>query len=267
MRGDDAMKKLASVLLCVSVCITIAALCPRHATCEETVEICNCETGVLDLVTTSAATETTATFSELIEECVADAEKSKDFKKCVSNLTKTWNQDGLIDNQQSRTIKRCSKTFKPVKTVKFVDVAQYLGLWYQIASYISPFIGELAAVTAEYSLNPDGTVKVVNKGISGGLDGTPVMIEGVARVEDEETNAKLLVSFPDFGITDESEYWIIELGEDYSYAVVTDSVRGSLFILSRTPTMDEVFYQDLVYRLVMQCFVPEEIVRTLQPED
>ena len=49
------------------------------------------------------------------------------------------------------------------------------------------------------------------------------MIEGVARVVEPETNAKLAVSFPDFGITEESEYWIIELGEYYSYAVVTNS--------------------------------------------
>ena len=141
-----------------------------------------------------------------------------------------------------------------------------LGLWYQIASYISPFIGELAGVTAEYSLNPDGTVKVVNKGIIGGLDGTPVMITGVARVVDEKTNAKLAVSFPP-GITQESEYWIIELAEDYSYAIVTNSKRTSLFILNRTPTMEESLYQDIIFRLTMQCFDPEKIVRTLQPEE
>ena len=40
---------------------------------------------------------------------------------------------------------------RPPETVKYVDVAQYLGLWYQIASYINPFIGDLAGVTAEYT--------------------------------------------------------------------------------------------------------------------
>ena len=118
-------------------------------------------------------------------------------------------------------------------------------------------IGNLDGVTAEYSLNQDGTVNVVNKGFLGGLDGTPVEIEGVARVVDEKTNAKLAVSFPDFGITDESEYWIIELAEDYSYAIVTNSKRTSLFILNRTPTMDQSLYQDIIYRLTMQCFDPD----------
>jgi len=261
------MKTLTSVLLCLSVCITISVLCPGQAACEDTVQICNCETGVLNLEISSTGAETTVTLDDLINECAYSAKKSADFRKCVSKLTRTWNQDGLIDGKQSRTIKRCSRKFKPVKTVKYVDVAQYLGLWYQIASYLNPFIGDLAGVTAEYTLNQDGTVKVENNGIVGGLDGTPVMIEGVARVVDAKTNAKLAVSFPDFGITQESEYWIIELAEDYSYAVVTNSKRTSLFILNRTPTMEDSLYQDIVYRLVMQCFDPEKIIRTLQPEE
>ena len=155
----------------------------------------------------------------------------------------------------------------PPETVEYVDVARYAGLWYQIASYFNPNIGNLAGVTAEYTINQDGTVKVVNKGFVGDLDGTPVMIEGIARVVDEETNAKLAVSFPEFGIPGESEYWIIELGEYYSYAVVTNSQRSSLFILNRRPTMDDATYQDIVDRLSRNGFDPEQIVKTPQFED
>ncbi len=93
------------------------------------------------------------------------------------------------------------------------------------------------------------------------------MIEGIARVVDDETNAKLAVSFPEFGITEESEYWIIELGEYYSYAVVTNSQRSSLFILNRRPTMDDATYQDIIDRLSSNGFDPEQIVKTPQIED
>lgn len=155
----------------------------------------------------------------------------------------------------------------PPETVGYVDVSRYTGLWYQIASYFNPNIGDLAGVTAEYTINQDGTVKVVNKGFVGDLDGTPVMIEGIARVVDEETNAKLAVSFPEFGITEESEYWIIELGEYYSHAVVTNSQRSSLFILNRRPTMDDATYQDIIDRLSRNGFDPEQIVKTPQIED
>lgn len=156
---------------------------------------------------------------------------------------------------------------RPPETVDFVNVCRYTGLWYQIASYFNPNIGDLAGVTAEYSINQDCTVKVVNKGFVGGLDGNPVMIEGVARVVEPETNAKLAVSFPEFGIPEESEYWIIELGEYYSYAVVSNSDRSSLFILNRRPTMDEATYEGIIERLTKNGFDPEQIVKTVQIED
>ena len=266
MKGDTAMKKLVAVLFCISLCITIAVLYPRHAACEETLQICNCDTGVIDMEIPSMGTEMTVTMSDLINECAYSSEKRNAFRRCVSKLTKTWKEEGLIDGRERRSIRQCARQFTPVKTVKYVDILRYTGLWYQIASYINPFIGELAGVTAEYTINPDGTVKVVNKGIIGGLDGSPAMITGVARVVDEKTNAKLAVSFPP-GITQESEYWIIELAEDYSYAIVTNSKRTSLFILNRTSTMEESLYQDIIFRLTMQCFDPEKILRTLQPEE
>ncbi len=155
----------------------------------------------------------------------------------------------------------------PPETVDYVNVCRYTGLWYQIASYINPNIGDLAGVTAEYSINQDCTVKVVNKGFVGGLDGTPVMIKGVARVVEPATNAKLAVSFAEAGIPGESEYWIIELGEYYSYAVVTNSERSSLFILNRRPTMDEATYQGIIDRLSKNGFDPEQIVKTVQIQD
>jgi len=261
------MKKSAPVVLLLSLFVTIAVLCPRQAACEETLKICNCDTGVLDMEIFSMATEMSVTMSDLIKECEFGAKNPGNFKSCVSKLTNTWKEDGLITGREKGAIQRCARLFKPVKTVKYVDVERYTGVWYQIASYISPFIGFLAGVTAEYTINQDGTVKVINTGFAGGLDGTEVTIEGVARVVDKKTNAKLAVSFPEFGITDESEYWIIELAKDYSYAVVTNSKRSSLFILNRTPTMEQSFYQDLIFRLTMQCFDPEEIVPTPQPEE
>lgn len=152
----------------------------------------------------------------------------------------------------------------PPETVDYVDVERFTGVWYQIARYFNPAEGELAAVTAEYSLNDDGTVKVVNRGLVGGLDGDPVSIEGFARVVDTETNAKLAVSFTQPPVEGEFEFWIIELGEYYSYAVISNSTRSTLYIISRTPTMEESVYQDLIDRLAMRGFDPNSIVLTPQ---
>ena len=148
-----------------------------------------------------------------------------------------------------------------------MDVERFTGLWYQIARYYNPAEGDLAAVTAEYSLNDDGTVKVVNRGLVGGLDGPPVSIEGFARVVDTETNAKLAVKFTDPAVGEEFEFWIIELGEYYSYAVISNSMRSTLYIISRTPTLEESVYQEIIDSLTMKGFDPEEIVLTPQIDE
>jgi apolipoprotein D and lipocalin family protein len=152
----------------------------------------------------------------------------------------------------------------PPETVDFVDVERFTGVWYQIARYFNPAEGELAAVTAEYSLNDNGTLGVLNRGLVGGLDGDPVTIEGFARVVDTETNAKLAVSFTNPAVEGEFEFWIIELGEYYSYAVISNSMRSTLYIISRTPTMEESVYQGIIERLTMQGFDPDSIILTPQ---
>ena len=155
----------------------------------------------------------------------------------------------------------------PPETVDSVDIERFTGLWYQIARYYNPAEGDLAAVTAEYSLNEDGTVKVVNRGLVGGLDGPPVSIEGFARVVDTETNAKLAVTFTDPPVQREFEFWIIELGEYYSYAVISNSMRSTLYIISRTPTMKDAVYQDLIDRLTLRGFDPDSIILTPQVDE
>jgi apolipoprotein D and lipocalin family protein len=79
---------------------------------------------------------------------------------------------------------------------------------------------------------------------------------------DRATNAKLEVSFfrPFWG-----DYWIIDLGRDYEYAVVGHPSRDYLWILSRTPTMDTAVYDAIVARLRAQGYEVERLNRTLQP--
>src|SRR4051812_32664432 len=89
-----------------------------------------------------------------------------------------------------------------------IDLSRYLGKWYQIAALPQFFSFNAKCVTAEYSLNADGTIKVVNKQI--GADGQPAEITGKATVEPNSGNAKLRVGF--FGIQPSaSNYWIVEI--------------------------------------------------------
>jgi apolipoprotein D and lipocalin family protein len=118
-----------------------------------------------------------------------------------------------------------------------------MGTWYEIASYPQTFQEGCTGTTANYTLRDDGEVDVVNRCFLGDLQGEESVAEGRARVVDTSTNAKLEVSFfrPFWG-----DYWIIELGDQYDYAVVGHPGRDYLWVLSRTPRMADGLYENIV---------------------
>ncbi len=151
----------------------------------------------------------------------------------------------------------------PLETVPYVDVQQYLGLWYEIARYPNNFQDQcFGGVTAEYSLRDDGRITVLNKCREESLDGPEDSTEGVARIVNKETNAELKVRFFLFF---EGDYFIIDLDEEYQWAVVGEPSRRFLWILSRTPTMDQEVYDDILSRLEEKDYDPAGLVLTPQP--
>ena len=126
-----------------------------------------------------------------------------------------------------------------------VDIERYLGTWYEIATIPQRFQKGCVGVSAHYSLREDGAIDVVNVCRKGTLDGKESSIRGKAWIVDRTTNAKLKVRFfwPFTGA-----YWIIELDEDYQWAVVGHPDRTYYWILSRTPQMDAALYDELIRR-------------------
>ncbi len=151
---------------------------------------------------------------------------------------------------------------KPLEVVPRVDLNRYLGTWYEIATIPQRFQKDCVGVTADYTLRDDGKIDVLNTCRKKALDGELKTAKGKAWVVDKETNAKLKVQFfwPFRG-----DYWIIELDPDYQYAVVGHPNRKYLWILCRTPQMDERLYQDLIQRIANKGYDPSLIKRTLQP--
>lgn len=151
--------------------------------------------------------------------------------------------------------------FPPLETVDSVDVERYLGKWFEIARYPVSFEEGCVGVTAEYALRDDGRIRVLNTCIEGTLDGPVRTIEGTGRVIEEETNAKLAVSF--FGPF-EGPYWILMLDEDYQWAVVGEPSRSTLWILSRTPQLDEDTLDMISAALPDLGYDPERLIMTPQ---
>jgi apolipoprotein D and lipocalin family protein len=147
---------------------------------------------------------------------------------------------------------------RTLEVVPHVDLTRYAGTWYEIASFPQHFQKGCTYSRADYRLQDDGTVEVVNSCFR---NNTVDSVKGKAWVADRTTNAKLKVSFfwPLRG-----DYWIIELGKDYDYAVVSAPSMKYLWILSRTPKMEEDRYQETVARLRERGFDTARLQRTVQ---
>jgi apolipoprotein D and lipocalin family protein len=145
--------------------------------------------------------------------------------------------------------------------VSSVDLTRYAGTWYEIAHYPHRFQKGCVATTATYTLRSDGDVDVLNECRLNTLDGERSSAKGKAKVVDSMTNAKLKVTFfwPFYG-----DYWIIDLDEHYTYAVVGHPSRDYLWILSRSPRMDDSVYEQILQRLRKQSYDTGKLLKTLQ---
>jgi apolipoprotein D and lipocalin family protein len=129
----------------------------------------------------------------------------------------------------------------PVTPVPQLEPARYVGQWRQIASIPQWFEALCVSDTvANYAVNDDGTVRVVNRCLSVG--GAEVVSRGRARILDRATNAQLQVTFLNFGgrwiyPDNEPNYVVMGLAADYSWAVVGDPQRTSAFVLARAASL------------------------------
>lgn len=150
---------------------------------------------------------------------------------------------------------------KPLQTVGRVNLERYTGTWYEIASFPQSFQKGCTGTTATYSLLENGEIEVFNRCYLNVLGGKEKSATGRARVVDTKTNSKLEVSFfrPFWG-----DYWIVDLGPNYEFAVVGHPSRDYLWILSRTPHMSDLVYAGILGRLRQQHYDVERLNKTIQ---
>lgn len=148
-----------------------------------------------------------------------------------------------------------------LKTVDYVDLKKYAGLWYEVAKIPNRFQKHcVKETTAKYTLKENGEIEVINSCIdeNGKLDKT----EGVARVVDKKSYAKLEVSFfsilgwrPIWG-----DYWIIGLDENYQWAIVGTPSRKYGWVLARKPQIDKDILEKIFNILKEQGYNPKDFV-------
>ena len=143
-----------------------------------------------------------------------------------------------------------------LEVVPHVELEKYLGKWYEIAHLPFRFEDDCTDITATYSLSKDGNVSVLNECLK---DGKLKQAKGKAKVVDKNTGAKLKVSF---FWPFSADYWIINLCENYDYAVVGSPSRKYLWILCRTPQMDDKLFSQLVESVKSKGFNMENLIKT-----
>ena len=152
----------------------------------------------------------------------------------------------------------------PLQTVASVDLTCYAGTWYEIARLPMWFQRHCIDSKAIYTLRPDATIGVHNECVTdaGGLD----QADGIATIVDTNTNAKLAVTFDNFfarlvGPSRDGNYWILDLHPDYQTALVGTPDRRYLWMLSRSPHLDDATYQRLVGKAQQLGFPVSDFIR------
>ncbi len=155
-------------------------------------------------------------------------------------------------------------THIPVTAIPSLDLNRYLGQWYEICRLPLKYEDKTATdITAHYSLNESGSVRVDNRCFD--EDGKPTQAIGEATPADEG-NSRLKVTFlPQFirwiPFTS-GDYWVLKLAEDYSISLVGTPDREYLWLLSRMPSLYERVKEEFLSEARRQGF---DLTRLIVP--
>lgn len=147
--------------------------------------------------------------------------------------------------------KEPSLQFQPVDNF---NLEKYLGTWYEIVRYPHSFEKGLTSVTATYTKTGDGIVAVDNAGYKNGKKSTA---RGKAKFAGDPSKGHLKVSF--FWIF-YADYIIVDLAEDYSWAIVTSTSSNYFWLLCRTPVMDDLLLENLLAKAKSLGFQREQMI-------
>lgn len=131
---------------------------------------------------------------------------------------------------------------KNIQPVTNFDVEKYAGTWYELARIDHRFEKGLINTSANYTLNPDGTVKVVNRGYNPEKNAWKEAV-GTAKFLGDPKTAALKVSFfgPFYG-----GYNVVRLSNDYKTALVIGNELDYFWLLSREKTISDMQRQALL---------------------
>lgn len=150
----------------------------------------------------------------------------------------------------------CVSVPEGIEPVKNFQAQRYLGTWYEIARLDHSFERGLQQITAHYSMREDGGIKVLNRGFKEAKQEWNEA-QGKAYFVEDSSTGYLKVSFfgPFYG-----SYIIFDLGDNYEYSLVTSTNKSFLWLLSRTPSLEQDQQQRLIKRMTELGFATDKLI-------
>ena len=147
------------------------------------------------------------------------------------------------------------------EVVSQLDLGSFTGKWYQVASTNPFFQAGCVCVTATYTARDDHSVTVANSCRKETARGEIKDVIGTAYTTNDPAKLNVVFGGPKLPF---SNYWIVDLANDYSYAVISTPLRTPIWILSRTPELPEETLTGIYSRLKSRAFPTWSISPTLQ---
>jgi apolipoprotein D and lipocalin family protein len=149
----------------------------------------------------------------------------------------------------------------PLDAAKDVDLSRFQGKWYEIARLPRITQTDCYGTTAFYTAASDGSLQLVHQCNVGSTTGPLNTVTMLATVPNPSVTAKLALSVGGYS----GDYWILEVGSNYEYAVVGHPSRSYFWILSRAPTLDPATMQGVLARAESNHFDTTQLEFTPQP--
>jgi apolipoprotein D and lipocalin family protein len=150
----------------------------------------------------------------------------------------------------------------PLDVAPNVDLQRFQGKWYEVAKLPRSTQSDCNATTQYFTMNASGGVDVRNECHLGSATGQLKSVAMAAKIDDPSVPAKLSLDVGGFY----GDYWILEVGDHYEYAVVGTPSRSYLWILSRTPSLDPTAMKGVLDRASSKKFDVSRIEYTPQPQ-
>jgi apolipoprotein D and lipocalin family protein len=153
----------------------------------------------------------------------------------------------------------CSEN-EPLDVAPQVDYERFSGRWYEIARLPRPTQKDCYGTTSFYERTGPDALRVVNECAIGSFDGPYNGSEASATIADAAEPAKLSLKVSLYS----GDYWVLEVGDNYDYAVVGHPSRRYLWIMSRNPQLDPATLQGVLERAKAKQFDVDKLEYTPQ---